>query len=298
MEIPKTKLITSALNQLLKTVIFSNLFVALSVAAFTHLTYIVYDLHSENSWILITMVFCFTFTTYNGQRLFRLKSKVRSYTSVGERLIWVLKHQKALTYTSLFLGLIGGICILFINPLCWILLIPMGFLSLFYVVPVPIINKSLRDTPYLKVLIIAFVWSLIVVGMPILNTPSVKIIPSTFLIALLQGFLFIVAITIPFDVRDMKFDRVDQLKTFPLLLGVKGTITVSSLLLLCSLACFHLLIPNPIIQIGLAIGHLITVAIIALTNEKRGEFFFAGWVESTVILVYLSVQITTLIYSL
>ena len=282
----------------IKLLIYSNFFVSICVVAFTHLTYIIYNLPQDNLPIVLLMVFSFTFFTYNGQRLFRLRTKLQYLENIGERLQWVIKHQISLTILTVVFGLIGLICTYFINWYCFIILIPIGGLSVFYVIPIiPFYKKSptLRDLPYLKIFIIALVWSLIIVWIPFVDTrfPLEELTIKILLIALLQIFCFVIAITLPFDVRDMKFDKLDQLKTIPRLAGIKASIILSVIFLLGSI---FLLYSSPIPVnnskfYGFVIGHIITMLIIAFTNENRKELFFAGLVEGTVLILYTCVFI-------
>ena len=240
------------------------------------------------------MVFCFTFITYNGQRIFRLDK----YQKIGERLQWVVKYQRPLTIVSLLAGLVGLTCLIFINPICWLLLIPMGFLSLFYVVPIPFLKKGLRDIPYLKVFIIALVWSLIIIGLPFIESYGIYAFSTISLYPFTQCFVFILAITLPFDIRDLQFDQQDKLKTIPQALGITITIVIYQFLLILSLVIYYLLEINSIEFVALVIAHIITSIIIALTNKNRKELFYAGWIESTTIILWASVFLAHHFYSL
>ncbi len=269
----------------IKSIIYSNLLVSLCVAAYTHLTYITYNLPSNNQLIILVMVFCFTYLTYNGQRIFRLKK----YKKIGERLQWVVNHQTALRITSITFGLIGFVCLFFIHPISWWLIIPMGFLSMFYVIPIPFIKKGLRNIHYLKVFIIALVWALIIIGLPFIDGMKTIVLDTTSALAFIQCFVFILAITLPFDVRDIDFDKADELKTIPQLIGIKGTILFAELLLISSTLIYYYNNVRAHYFLALLIGHIITMIIVALTNKNRMELFYAGWVESSVIILWLCV---------
>jgi 4-hydroxybenzoate polyprenyltransferase len=290
-----------ALISFIKFLTYSNVFVSLCVLTFTHLTYIIYDLPLDNLTVVLIMVFSFTFFTYNGQRLFRLRKKLLQPENISERLQWVIKNKAPLTYFSMFFGIVGMSCTYFINPYCFIILIPMGGLSIFYVIPIiPFYSKSptLRDLPYLKIFIIGFVWSIAIVWLPIMDTHFEFISTSKFVIALIQNFLFVLAITLPFDIRDVKFDKSNNLKTIPQLVGLKQATILSVLILLLSVL---LLIQLPISYnhfFGLIIGHILTILVIAFTNEKRKELFFAGLIEGSVIILYLCVLIAEYLSSL
>lgn len=286
---------------IIKPLIFSNLFVSFCVAAFTHLTYIIFDLPKNNAWIVILMVFSFTFFTYNGQRLIRLKEKLIHPENLSEGIKWTIKHKIILSVFCIFLGIVGMICNLYIHPTSWLILIPMGILSTTYVIPIIPFYKncpSLRDLPYLKIFIIGLVWSLIIVGLPMLDTQSILKINTKLILALTQNFLFIIAITLPFDVRDLKFDEIINLKTIPRLIGVKNSILLAEILLLISIIILFFLLPNLAHFYGLLIGHLITMFLILLTTQKRKELFFTGLIEGTVLLLYFSVLITDYLFSL
>jgi 4-hydroxybenzoate polyprenyltransferase len=235
------------------------------------------------------MVFGFTFFTYNGQRLLRLKKNLIQASNIGERLQWVIKYKTPLTIFSILSGLIGLGSTYFIHPYCFFLLIPVGLISIFYVIPViPFYLKSptLRDLPYLKIISIALVWSIIIIWVPFVDTNFGMGLFISLPIALLQNFLFIIAITLPFDIRDIKFDKVDHLKTIPQLIGIKKTILLSEFLICCSLLLLTISEIKSYYYYGLLVGYIITMLLILLTNNKRKELFFAGLIEGTVLILY------------
>lgn len=296
MEMTTKSKVLKLLLSFIKIIIYSNLLVSLCVAAYTHLTYTLFKLPKDNSWLILLIVFCFTFITYNGQRLFRLKQKVSTYRDLGERLQWVVKHQKILSLFSGLAGLTGFISIFFISSTCWVLLIPMGVLSLFYVVPLPFIKKSFREINYVKIYFIALVWSLIIIGLPFIESYGFNFNFNNFLLAFSQCFIFIFAITLPFDIRDIPFDKNTNLKTIPLVLGIDNTIIFIQILLSFSLIIFYFLPINQNHLFGLLIAHLITMIITLFANENRKELFYAGWIESTVLILWLSVFLSDYLF--
>jgi len=244
------------------------------------------------------MVFSFTFFTYNGQRLYRLNQKILQPENLGERLLWIIRHKTILTIFTALSGFIGLLCTFFINPYCFLILIPMGGLSIFYVIPIiPFYKKSpsLRDIPYLKIIVIGITWAIAIVWLPMVDIKfHIGMNPSTLLFSILQVFFFVFAITIPFDVRDIKFDKLNHLKTIPRLIGIKGSVIFSEIILIGSIFLLYNLPVVGAYFYPLLIGHVITMLIIAFTNEKRNEIFFAGLVEGTVFILYSCVLITNL----
>lgn len=70
----------------------------------------------------------------------------------------------------------------------------------------------LRNIPGLKLFLIAFSWAGITVLFPLIqNYMSIRI---TDWITFIQRFLFVLVITIPFDIRDINYDN-NELKTLP-----------------------------------------------------------------------------------
>jgi len=88
----------------------------------------------------------------------------------------------------------------------------LAIMGLFYVVYVvrfiPYNNKwlALRDIPFLKIFVIAFVWALVTGLLPLISSKDLIQINLQHILFLTKQFLFVVAITIPFDIRDMKYD--------------------------------------------------------------------------------------------
>ncbi len=284
----------------IKPLVFSNLFVSLCIAAFTHITFIIYELPKDNLPVILTMVFCFSFFTYNFQRFIKFRSATNDASQPGKRLQWIAEKKSPLMILSLIFGIVGLGCSYFLNPFCFLILIPMGALSTFYVIPIiPFYKKSptLRDIPYLKIFVIGLVWSLIIIGLPTLETSNFIGINTKYFAGILHVFLYTIAITLPFDIRDIDYDKNNGLKTIPRLLGVTKTIILSELLLIGSIVLLYYskLIPQHFF--GLMMAHIVTMIVIAFSKKERPELFFAGLVEGMVLLLYICVLISEYCFS-
>jgi 4-hydroxybenzoate polyprenyltransferase len=213
----------------------------------------------------------------------------------------MIKEQFFLTIASIIAGVIGLACTYFLNPLCFLILIPMGALSTFYVVPLIAFytrSPTLRAIPYLKIFIIGFVWSLIVVALPFVDSQytiaNARIVNLK--LEIFQNFLFIIAITLPFDIRDIDYDKSSQLKTIPLFLGVTKTILLSEVLLISSILLLYISNITPYHFYALLIGHLLTMFVIAFSKKERSELFFSGAVEGLIIVNYGCVLIAEIYF--
>src|SRR5690606_9612993 len=102
---------------------------------------------------------------------------------------------------------------------------------------------GLRNIPGLKLFLIAIVWALSCVLLPILELETSILAGTTVndtILLITKRLLFIAAITVPFDIRDMYQDRNSDLKTIPVLLGEQRSLWVCQALLLIYLLLLFL----------------------------------------------------------
>lgn len=153
-------------------------------------------------------------------------------------------HQaiKSLTVICAIIALIT-VGILGINAM--ILFAICGLLTMLYALP-EILGRSFRQIPILKLVTIGISWSVMAVILPhfihvtgylrpedIFNLRITK--GQDFLIwQIIEYTLFVVALCIPFEIRDLKYDA-PRLRTLPQLIGVKNSkITGLILLVICA----------------------------------------------------------------
>lgn len=281
---------------LIRAVIYSNLFVSICITLLTHQTYILLQLPDQDKYYLLTFVFCSTYFTYNFQRILRLKLRELLGKQIGIRLSWVVRNRKVLLFSAILALFISFMMIFFMSKNFILFSIPLSALSTLYVVPFFRFKGkkvALRNLPYLKVFIIAVVWAFVIVGLPYFNHHKGLLLNSNAGWLFLSQFLFIMAITLPFDVRDLNYDLATQIKTFPSKIGIRGTILFSEILLLGFMAVkyyqFHLGHLQRIQFISLVVATIISGTIIAFTARKRSELFYSGLVEGTMMIMYVSI---------
>lgn len=149
-------------------------------------------------------------------------------------------------------------------------------------------GRNLRDVPNLKIHLIAFAWVSILILFPFLTRFYVTESFIRSFIALIIGhYFYVLAVTIPFDIRDLKYDEKNQ-KTIPQRIGVHGSKLLSIVLLL--LGSIFLVGLTPIrsdnymfylaiaVQIGLVLG----------MSTKRSDLYCAGWVDGAIALLGLA----------
>lgn len=201
--------------------IYSNLLIAFAAAAQVTLSYCILQI-PINPYVIL-LEWSSTLLLYNFS-LWLSMPKILG-ESPQPRTKWYFEHKRFTFVLSFF-----AVCVLFYSLLqlhsySFYLLCIIGCLSLGYGLPI-VYSKdgfiTLRQVVGLKVFLIAFVWAFSTVGLPVteyLATGGSVNLVLTISWAALVG-MFILGVTLPFDIRDMKQDSIYHLKTIPLLIGV------------------------------------------------------------------------------
>ncbi|MEC3875279.1 UbiA prenyltransferase family protein [Chryseobacterium salviniae] len=136
------------------------------------------------------------------------------------------------------------------------------------------LDVYIRKIPLLKVFYVGLVWALMNcwLTLPEFNIPI-------FLIS----FLFITALVLPFDIRDMKVDRV---KTFPALVGVQNTKYIAYVLVFLSV-----ILASQFLSFNAAVSFffsgIITFVLIYFSENERDDAYFSFGVETCSALPFL-----------
>ncbi|MBC7617243.1 MAG: hypothetical protein H7202_14365, partial [Pedobacter sp.] len=204
--------------------IFSNLFIACCAVAQGLVTY--YLLKLPPDYYVLAFVFFSTLLIYNLSML--LSKPEQPQKSPFKRVRWIYSHHRFIISITLIAALcIIPIALLYLSLQAKILMSFVGIMSIAYNFPFLSINQrkiGLRNLPGIKLFLISFVWSVSCVLLPIVeleNNYGISVSLAETLILVVKRFLFICAITIPFDIRDLFQDKLYALKTIPVILGEK-----------------------------------------------------------------------------
>ena len=155
-------------------------------------------------------------------------------------------------------------------------------ISFFYVLKIK--TKTLRDIPYLKIHLIAIIW---VVAIGIFQLLNEKYFTSEKWGFVLAHYFYIVAVTIPFDIRDLKYDDPSQ-RTIPQVFGIKKAKIISVLFLII----YYLVVINKqenLIKNTPFIGVIIyTITLVFASSKNRNEFHYSVLIEGSILLLGLS----------
>lgn len=177
--------------------------------------------------------------------------------------IWFVEHKNEMIYLTIILLSIAGYCFFQIKLHRQILFSILAIISFFYVMPFSI--NGLRKIPYLKIFLIAGSWSaLSVFWWRPLNIDSIIL----FIIRL----IVVVAITLPFDIRDILEDKKQNLKTIPMLGSKKLMYNFILVLLGIALVLTLIFFPNHPFEYILII--FAVLAIILFKQIKNDLYYY------------------------
>ena len=276
--------------------VYGNLWVSVCAAALTWLTYFEQALPVQ--FTVVCFVFFSTLIIYNMNMISGLKA-LRVKGTDSHRHHWCINNEKTLKAFTV-IGIIGAsICFVNLNVDSWVALIPFVLAAVLYVVP--LIGKRgsgtrLREFGLNKIFTIAIVWAAVTVVLPLVNAQGVSMLYDlSFWLNFFARAIFIFAITLPFDIRDLKNDKKINVQTIPMVFGIGTTIRMSMVLL----ALYGSVSLYAAESIYLGIGHLtaalITAGLVMLTNPKRSDMFYSFTLEGTMVMLPLSVYLFSLL---
>ncbi len=205
-------------SEILDFLVYSNIYISLGAASFTYVFFKVIGI-PVNNIIVIPFVIMFAIYTFN-----RKTDKKEDELSDEKKAAFNNKYNKYIltiaivsytivTLVSFLKGVVYGIAIL--TPFI------IGILYSGCCIPINSKKKRLKDIFFLKNFVVAITWAYTTV-----------ILPSIFLnIALTQEIYFLSYIvflriligTIFFDIKDVKGDKSECIKTIPVVYGVNFT---------------------------------------------------------------------------
>lgn len=215
-------------------IIHSNFLIASATVALTLATQVQLGIKPHaNAYLAV--IFCATLLDYNFHRFKAVNNKPEAFRT--EKLKWASAH---LTYLKIALIASFTVLVIFlflVNTKILFVLVPLAILSIMYSFSFSGKQKAnfrALQIPGMKTILIAFVWSMATVFIPISQEDSSFGFLNVVLL-FAERFTFIFAIAIPFDIRDMKSDALDSLRTIPIQFGERNSLLISNIALLLSL---------------------------------------------------------------
>ena len=167
-------------------------------------------------------------------------------------------------------------------------LMPGGVVALGYILPVLEGKRRFRDLGWSKIIMIGWSWAWLTAFIP-----AWYVAGEPLQLAIFQGIermLFIIAITIPFEIRDIKVDQSIGLLTLPEKLGRKRT------LIICWIMCAVIVFLSFVIGfhyynvpyfLTSAFVVIFTLAINHVSYRITDDYFFGGLTDGLMIIALL-----------
>jgi 4-hydroxybenzoate polyprenyltransferase len=268
--------------------VYGNWWVGLGAAALAQLSW--FELtgnYFQSS--LFAFILGGTAVVYNLNMLSGLR-ELRASQTTSPRHHWCMAHEQAMK-AHLAVGAILALgSFPFLSHAVWIILLPAVGLSLLYVFPI-VNKKKLREFGIWKIFMIATVWAVVTVILPAVSIPNFQF--SWELSAMiLERWLFIFALTIPFDIRDIENDRAKGIQTIPLKIGYRQSIVVAifSLVAFAVLAGFRLQFTGQTSSsVVYACVTLVSMVLISKANPNRSDLYFTCFIDGMMLLLAGSV---------
>ncbi len=270
--------------------LFSNVFMALCAVAQGLVTF--WLIGAKPVVPVVWLLFTSTLGIYNFSII--LPKPPHPEKSPYKRVRWFFSHYR-LMVTFTIVSLLSLVPLFFLVTMeARILLIFLAILSFFYSIPIFSIGDQkfgLRNIPGLKQFLITLVWAMSTVLLPIIEAEAarhthISMRDTTVLIT--KRFLFIAALTIPFDVRDLFQDRQSGLKTVPVVWGEKKAYLFCQVLLAWYIVLLFVFKGHFDADFfALTFVAILTGWLIFKSKWEKNEYYYFFYVDGVLILQYV-----------
>lgn len=267
----------SVLKKIFHFYIESSIHVALAICALAGISTLNYNINWD--WRVFLFLFTAAITGYN----FTKYAKIAGL------------HHRSLTNQLKSIQVFSLLCFIaliyatFLQSLKFIgVTAALGLLTFFYAIPFAPNHKNLREIKSLKIFIIAIVWAGATLWLPLIEQQ--KILTLEVGINTLSYSFLILALMMPFEIRDLKYDAI-ELDTVPQLLGVSKTKIIGYILCLLFVGSLLFLSHHPFfLTSGIGIAILLMV-FIHYSHKNQSDFYASFWVEAIPIIWFLGLWI-------
>lgn len=269
------------MRRLAAFLVHSNVWIATGAAALALETSCL--LGFEPVWPAAVQLFLATFMVYSLQRLV----KVQTEKFPSDALVFAARHRKALLAAVLACAVGVAFVPVQITNSFVVLALLVGAFSVLYVAKIFSLQSqkvALREIPFAKLWTVTLVWAVATAVLPIVQFGTLS---SESLSLILERWFFLVAITIPFDIRDLQVDP-PHARTLPMLIGVsrakKVTWVFFALALLVNFYRLHAgwLVPTQVL--GLAGVYVIAILVTSKVTPQVNHLYCGFGLDATLIL--------------
>ena len=270
------------LKSIVNFYLYSSIHIAIAASVFSiELSFLfntVVDLH------LLLFVFFSTIFIYSIHRIIGLRNI--PFHLINGRYAIITKY-KSHIYLYAFISVIGQLyCLFFLPVKVLTALVILGIISIAYTLPIFSKRKRLRDFNFIKIFLIASCWA----GISILQLIDTKIDLLILALLFIEHAIYIFAITLPFDIRDIDVDSQNEVKTLAAKWGVDRSYKVGiGLIAICSILYIIAILAMDL-RIGLGGYFLLTlpftmsIITMKIALKKTSDYYYTGLLDGTIII--------------
>jgi len=274
--------------------IFSNIFISLSAVTLTLSSYLILLNSAFDRVSLHLLAFIFFSTLFIYNYYITSYSFFPSAATIREK--WISQNKKFVKGIVIvaFTGIVYNA--FFLSWTQFIFLIHLGVLSMLYIFPFSIgrFEFSLRKFPLVKIFILTYVWASATVFLPGLDFEkwdSVKIAGIFF-----ERFLFILALAIPFDIRDYVRDKKENVKTIPGLVGVSNAKKLSISILFMYMFVTVVIHDLDYISISRIFSGALAIFLVSKISEEVSDSFYMFWIDGVMIFHFVALSLASFLF--
>lgn len=262
-------------RRLFNWVFYGHVWIALAATglAWTTLRLVYGPQQNDSEWPVLSFIFLATLGVYT---LHRYLSFRRAGVRPTSRRYGIVRNHPRISLvvgacSTLLAGVIG---LSFIGAIWHALLLALP-VTVFYLTPPLPGWRRLRDLPYVKVIWVAWAWTIMTMEVPVEAMMSPDHPSHVFSAEIICRFLFTLSVALLFDFRDVILDRSQQVRT----VANSHPRVAIGLVLAAMAGCLTIVWTQHGYEqpytIALTLAYLSVVVVTLLTNERRSENWYA-----------------------
>ncbi len=273
-------------NRIFECLFLENFFIACCATVMVFATFIINDLPVKLTPYSV-FLFSSTFLVYN----FHYLSFNIDFSSIKALVNSVFKVQIR-TSLKVFLPISIGVSIIFffyLNSISCLFILLLGSFAIAYSIPIVKWQNTrlrLREISIVKTPLIALVWGITTAFIPILEQ-NIRLDVSFGLMQVLCRSLFIFALCIPFEMRDLEKDKISGIGTIAVIYGMKNSKIAGLLIGICAIIIHHLMPVSFLTMLSLDLAITMAMIWIIFQNIFDGKYFYKIFVDGTMLLLFL-----------
>lgn len=247
----------------------------------------------SGSWIITPLVFVTfggTLFIYAIHRLVGLAKLKDANVSLNPRYLIINRDQQIVLGVGILGAGLAGYYFFQLQLATQLWMTIPGVISLAYVLPFFSGKRRLRDIGMIKIFLIAFTYAILCVLL--VHVEEGYSFDKHTCLLLIEKALFIFAITIPFDVRDLEVDKISGTTTLPKRLGWRPAVKLAQLctIICAGIVCLNTIYDAPSGTMTMIVSYFLTYLMLRFTHTSRKDLFYSFGIDGTMILQ------TTLLY--